>query len=923
MNIGQFCDAFETEVGHPIIRRIIVKTEKETKSKKKEPKWERNQMTPDEIAKCRGYDKKNANSQKVFTDYSIALKHCPGYWCVDVDTKDFPDDSLARILAEDGCYSTETNKGFHFYIKCPDVPDFTNEIDLFNDFQGDFLGKSNGVNTWETKTRKVVGTHFAEYSWAQLQPHMNLQKMNEKSASQKKKDELKKKKKAMEKKKKEDSEEKDPLGLENIPTDDVIKGFLARIKNTATYDDWLLVGCALSNCYKGKVKGLNLWLEWSKKSPKHDDDTTETKYGTFRGTHENPAGWKSLRFLANRDDPLNRYEALFSEGGPDALVKEMNKELCFNQQTSEYIRVFPNIGKNEDGKWGTFKANQIKEAFKRYTFFIINENTGKKMKVNPFDIWSEHINRRDVKKIAFDARPRASADPNIFNIWQGYAINKEEAQVYDEDDAQPMLDHIFNIWCQNRQDHYDYVMSWFAHILQFPYIKIGTLLALQSEQGAGKGIVFEQIGAIMGSAHFCATASMNNILGDFNGGLEGKVLIDLDEAFWGGEVKLMGKMKNLITEKKQNVNKKNKEAYEIENTSAFSITTNNTLFAGVEKGDRRHCCLRLDDRYAGIETDESKVYVEGVRGCPSGKDVPEHIYGALAKVLYNRDLSGFRPRKIPRTDLLQDQIERGWNSVVRWWKDVLVDATFGLPDYDKEYKTTHSEYSGEMKKTEYITDMEFYPFIKDRVNGRIAQETYPVKKGKMMRYPIHPTKLVGPMTNYEDETFKAYLERCYMPGLSNDRYEVSTKAVKEEVVFNGEAQYDTEDKTRVLYSGYSPKWLYNTYTEAHRAGRLGHGKPETYSSWSKEFRKIYDVKEKKHSKDKKTGHRDVSWQVIDLDTARHNFNKSQQYEYEWDQAEELTPEMGKKVVESESVKQGLGDIGEDDGMMVLSSSDEE
>ena len=882
-------------------------------------------MTPQAIGAFRGYDEKCQNKHQEYTDWSIALKHCPGYWLVDCDEKTekaLQSPLIAKLIADD-CYSTETKKGFHYYIKCPDAPtDFTNELDVFKDFQGDLLGRDKGNNVWETKSRMVEGNHFAEFSWAELSEHLNMDTIKKTSARDKKKKELKKARIELKKKKQKASVDDDPEGFDDpAPADAQILGYLKRINTDKNYDEWLRVGICLYNIYKGKSIGRKFWVEWSARNKKkHDEDTTEEKYMTFKSDHPDPLGWKSLRQMANKDDPQNIYEEAYNKGkatggtaadGEDKLTLLMNNEIMFNTNTGEIIRVFLNVGKHEANKWNTFKMPAITQAYIKYTFYItITEATGETpavmRKVNPAAIWNSNNNRRDVKRIAFDARPDGERDPNIFNIWQGYNVNSEDAQVFDEDDADAILDHIFNIWCQGNTEHYDYVINWFAHILQKPWIKIGTLLALKSDQGAGKGIIFDMIGKIMGTAHYSQSASMANITGDFNGGIEGKVLIDLDEAFWGGEVKMMGKMKNLITERSQLINKKCKEAYEVENTTAFSITTNNNLFAGVEKGDRRHMCLNLDNKYAGIETPETRVYIEAVRGAGSGKEVPEKIYGAFAKVLYNVNLDGFRPRKIPRTELLQDQIERGWGSVVRWWKDCLSDGNFGLPDYDQQYKNGDqlSEYS--TKKTEYDVQMETYGFIKDKVNGRSEVETYQTKV-KTLVGAYRKSVPVEERESRKGETKDKYIERvftncpwsqCAGEGIKihpemntcQEAYECG------DVVWQGETQYEMKEMTSTIYKGYLPRWLYSQYEKASKTGAVGFSKAETYNNWRKEMKKMWDYKEKKHRAVAGTNQREMTWEVIDIKHMRVLFNKAQQWEYDWDEGEEIMPQMGGVVM---------------------------
>tara|TARA_R110000803_G_scaffold88854_3_gene155880 strand:- start:4803 stop:7589 length:2787 start_codon:yes stop_codon:yes gene_type:complete len=923
MNVGQFCDILEERAGQPIYRRIVVSVDGKGK---KHPRGEKNTMTPEQIKAHRGYPKQHEIPSKAFTHYSIALKHLPGVFCVDIDEKSdkVNNHPLFQRLIGDDCYRVETNKGYHNFISIPDAPAFTNELKVFNDFEGDLLGKdgATGNNIWETKCRIIDGSCIPEYSWEEFVgfSNINVSSLNKMSKKEQKTKVLREKREKLEKKEAE-KVDKDPEGINvaDAPSQEIIQGYINRIKNTDKhYDNWVQMGIALHTCSGGKAWGRKMWLSWSMTDnqkrcdlPNFEDDL-ETKWGTFNyppladEEPRPPLGWKSLRFWANQDSPLNPYEAHYKEGGISKLVAEMNKELCFNCQTGEIIRVFLNVGKHEDNGWGTFKFPAINQAFKKYTFYIENDE-GKKRKANPADLWNECLDRRDVKRIAFDARPDGSADPNIFNIWKGFAMSPEEAEVYDEDDCQPILDHIFDIWCQGNQEHYDYVMNWFSHILQLPYVKIGTLLALQSEQGAGKGIIFEIIGLIMGTSTFSQTATMSNILGDFNGGIEGKVLVDLDEAFWGGEKALMGKMKNLITEKSQLINKKCKEAYQIENTTAFCITTNNVLFAGIEKGDRRHMCLKLDNKYAGCETPESKVYFEGLRGTSGKKGVPKKVYGAFAKVLYTRDLSGFRPNRIPHTDLQQDQIERGWDTTTRWWYHLLTDGTFGLPDYEKEYKNSDGA-----KKTEYDVRMENWGFIKNKVNGRHAQSKIVSKTKKLVRYVREDAQ--GKMDAVPGETEKEYIERCYTKyPLCSEMKGIRDKHngfIEQQVVFQGEDVCEEETNIHTTYKGYYPKHLYDTYKKAVASGSCGYGKAETYESWTKSIKVFYEPDPKRHGKDA-DGKRDTTWEYKSIVELRKLFNTSQQHNYIWDEGSEITSSVG-SLIECD----GIGNVPDDYQLLI-------
>jgi hypothetical protein len=188
-----------------------------------------------------------------------------------------------------------------------------------------------------------------------------------------------------------------------------------------------------------------------------------------------------------------------------------------------------------------------------------------------------------------------------------------------------------------------------------------------------KGIILNKLAQIIGDSHYAQNSNANFLFGDFNGQLEGKILINLDEAFWGGDKKLEGVIKNKITETRQTINKKNKENYMVDCYANYIITTNNDWFAGTTEDDRRHYCLELDNRMAGRMTPEKMAYIQPVLDAPCE---------AFAKVLYNRDISEFKPRQFKKTKLLQQQVELNWNSPKVFWNKVMKEGGF---EYDNHF----------------------------------------------------------------------------------------------------------------------------------------------------------------------------------------------------------------------------------------------
>ena len=482
------------------------------------------------------------------------------------------------------------------------------------------------------------------------------------------------------------------------------------------YFEWLKIGMALHNITDGDDVGLGLFKDFTSEYEGFKNKTTKRdihyKWKSFGKEKDgNKLGLTFLRKLKEKYIP-NDCKSLQSiymaaleakqNGGArvyakNEMLKEMNKRLIYIKKTSNFVvPSFDTLVKYDDEgnmihttQKDTYDVKAIKDVkldFQKENFeYTATDEDGKtkNIKVNPLNEWLNWSERNEKEKIDFD--PRNIDNPYIFNIWKGYNITKDDCEEYDEDEAQPVIDHIKNIWCNNNEEDFQYVIKYLAHIIQKPYKKTGVCLALHSKQGAGKGVILKKLENIIGDNHYSQNSNAERVFGKFNGLLEGKTLINLDEAFWGGDKKLEGQIKNHITEDKQTVEKKSINQYNIHDYCNYIITTNNDWFAGVEEGDRRYFCLELSNEFAGRANDENEKYFNKIR------NVPTESFG---KYLYNIDLSDFNPRKFKKTALLQEQVERNHNSPKVWWNTVMRDGGF-------EYEGNFIEWGKKLVIDEY------------------------------------------------------------------------------------------------------------------------------------------------------------------------------------------------------------------------------
>jgi len=522
MDVLEFFIGMECKFNHKIYREIQLNMKKDKKGKLyKQPIGEKNNLT---IEQLKSYSRGFGNALSLYT------KHIPDLYVVDFDTKEDLDNcELYNELISSNTPYTETNKGFHFYIYITSIDKYSNEKKIYIDdkYEIDLIGKIN--NIWEMKGRKVINgdNEIKKYWWGYLRKFFNEEKMNFHDENVKEKVKKETKKKVINQP--VISPPISPLTsdeeVENIIVEDnrmninELKDLVMKIKNKYDYDNWINIGRIIHKETGGSTDGKNLYHEWSKLDSQYNPEVIEYNWKYWRNNKCTELSVGTLKYFVEDENPSNRFKKAFfisckkvtEEDGSivykgkadyDALVNELNKELIFIKETGEFVIL--DVSYEGEDIWYLKKTTATKEHFKRFTF--PNELVPEKTPINPFDIWIKHIKRRQVRKIGFN--PRNPNDPDIFNLWAGYKISKQEAELYDVTTAQPILDHLLKRWCSNNPETYEYVLNYFSHIIQKPYMKTGVVLTLKSDEGAGKGIIFNILQEIIGENHY---VQINNI----------------------------------------------------------------------------------------------------------------------------------------------------------------------------------------------------------------------------------------------------------------------------------------------------------------------------------------------------------------------------------------------------------------------------
>jgi len=452
------------------------------------------------------------------------------------------------------------------------------------------------------------------------------------------------------------------------------------------YTDWRRIGWILHYETNGSDEGLELWKEFSESSDKYDeancdfdwarivDKVDGVKIGTLKyyAKLDSPDKYKEwLRscnksFEIEREIPWNLYTSKLNEeynewethkkddiyySAVNEVLKDMNNYLIAVTGTSKPYFLIRNVKKDALGNDYITYVRQLKgslkDTYQPFGFKMI----GKKPKTVKFiDKWLEWVGRKSVLEETFVSKDKET--PNTFNTFVKFSISKEMAQARGNKDISGLLNFILVAWANNNHEIYDWILNWFAHIIQKPLDKMNTCIVLQGEEGIGKGMVVQKFIDILGRHYTCQPSTPDDILGNFNSIIDKKAFLFFDEIVWGGNKEKSGVLKKIITEKNGTINEKGIPQRPFVNVANVIMSSNEDWVIPAGNNARRFMVLNVQN----TELDKSKVY----DACPY----------SFAKFLYERDISSFQSDKIITTTALMHQKELTTDYIGKFLLDI-------------------------------------------------------------------------------------------------------------------------------------------------------------------------------------------------------------------------------------------------------------
>ena len=309
----------------------------------------------------------------------------------------------------------------------------------------------------------------------------------------------------------------------------------------------------------------------------------------------------------------------------DAIVPVMNQGFAIlrDGQTVHVVARTMSKRLSNDVQYERSKKSDAIAAYKKDVFFISDGENN--TKIEPFKLWVDNEYALTYHSMTFNPRPiwmNGSATPFEINTFVGMAyeptekLSEAECKELEENELKPFWDHIWKIWCCEDECLFNFVKNWIWSKVTRPWHKVQSALVLQSEQGAGKGVIVEKVAEVIGERYLSSPDSLEDITSSNFTRLyfENCLLLFLDEAFYAGSKSTKSQVKKLITGSLLNVEEKFMPKYTVENFLSIVLASNEKHVVNMEAKTRRYVNLALSNAYAGVHSDKSakRAYFDAI-----------------------------------------------------------------------------------------------------------------------------------------------------------------------------------------------------------------------------------------------------------------------------------------------------------------------
>jgi len=285
-----------------------------------------------------------------------------------------------------------------------------------------------------------------------------------------------------------------------------------------------------------------------------------------------------------------------------------------------------------------------------------------------------HSEDEDEEEEEEDIEPK---EIEYYNTFRGFDCEMCDYDYKHDQEAITLFKNHLAHLTDHDENSIEYLLSYFADIIQNPHKPPGIAILIKSPQGHGKDITIDIIEEMLSNKYMCRTEDIKDVLGTFNTAIKDKVVCVINELESKDGWEYRDKLKGIITTKTLNINEKGVKHYKQRNNLRVFIFSNRMTPIEVSQDDRRFVVFKSNFKKPTPE------YFNKLGKIITNKDKLYTLYNYLKTYKINVNLRTQRPKTKAYEMLRIANI----SSVYRFVNELFVND--GLDDYFNKAKNQY------------------------------------------------------------------------------------------------------------------------------------------------------------------------------------------------------------------------------------------
>lgn len=430
-------------------------------------------------------------------------------------------------------------------------------------------------------------------------------------------------------------------GIKHILTLDLIKTILQVLRCPSNVNEWLAYIINIKYLHSrlgddNKIELWNIFDDWCRTGENYNRDTNykqwksiNNKYGNFKFIIAQYA--HHMKYQENVIMTYSYYDNITSPTTMEIINNYIKQVFCFIENSGKSFWLIKGI-KDDEVFYERINCCTSKEnIFKSIRWTLVNRGDT----ITLYNALYKY--RKNISYDYVDFKPNIN-NCKMFNLFTGYK-NVRLLQ-FDVGQFEMIQKHIFDIWANQDDTVYNYIVNWFAHLVQYPNERMDIALIIKSEQGAGKNIIIDFIGnKVIGSKYYMYITQMDDLFKRFNSQFMNKLLTCVDEIKSSDITKnnICDKLEACITRTKLNVEKKGVDIISVSDYNNYIFLTNRDIPLLINRDDWQFFAIDCNNSKIG----DTEYFTKLVKSMTD--TAAQHMYSWLMSI----DVSKFDAKNRP------------------------------------------------------------------------------------------------------------------------------------------------------------------------------------------------------------------------------------------------------------------------------------